>query len=177
MTGSHRVAHLPGCSEGIGSLKRSPRKWTPDVFGQPGCFGSCSGPCFGPGLCLGPAAAAAAALPAAASCGVTLSPRTSWWSRSRNAGQIFVGLLDENVCPDVELTQGAPQSQEAWTLPAEALACSAQQWQFFQGDVHQLQAPPGFAWLVVPFVLPSVPAFSLAPVSLTPTEAAPAVPG
>ncbi len=59
---------------------------------------------------------------------------------------------------DFALTPAAPKSHEAWTLPAELLNFSEAKWQFFEGSLKDLQAPPGFVWLAVP-----VPAFTAAP--------------
>jgi hypothetical protein len=144
MRGSNRVAHLPGCSEGIGSVKRHHENGeaSSDICSASSdtCFSSCSGPCLGPGLCFGLAAAAAAGPPAPG--GVTPFSETSWWSRSQNSRKIFTSpLTSKDELFDTE---------------------SAQSWQFFGGSLEDLQAPPGFVWLVMPAAFP-VAAPELAP--------------
>ncbi len=148
MRGSHRVAHLPGCSEGIGSSKRRPGNRPPDfcVFGHPDSASSdkdFASSDTGPGLGFaapGLGSAAAAGLPAAASCGVTLSPKNSWWSRSQDPDRGFFEKEDKadvNLPLDVALARGAPESHEAWTLPAKLLDFSKEKWQFFVGSLTE----------------------------------------
>ncbi len=61
-------------------------------------------------------------------------PETSWWSRSQNPARRFFEKGEKaavNLPLDVALTRGAPESHEAWTLPAEFLECSANRGSFF----------------------------------------------